>query len=48
MVLFGLKDYKVTQKITKKVRKNQYRKVGEFIIVESSPAAIAQGIHIHM
>ena len=41
MTLFGLKEYKVTQKIMKKVGKNQYRKVGEFIRVESSPAATA-------
>ena len=33
MTLFGLKEYKVTQKIMKKVGKNQYRKVGEFIRV---------------
>ena len=41
MTLFGLKEYKVTQKRMKKVGKNQYRKVGEFIRIESSPAATA-------
>ena len=47
MTLFGLKGYKVTQKIMKQVGKNQYKQVGEFIRIESSPATTI-GVFKHM
>ena len=46
MTLFGLKNYKVTQHVMKKVKKNEYKKVGEFIRVESSHATTGVFQHI--
>ena len=47
MTPFGLKGYKVTQKIMKQVGKNQYKQVGEFIRIESSPATTT-GVFKHI
>ena len=45
--IFGLKNYPVKQIQMKKVRKNQYKKLGEFVRVESGPVGKSGGVN-HM